>query len=78
MESISNQELEDATLVWNSYPHTDAGKRFMQFLGITKWYYSYVTNSVRMEPDAARKLRLLLGPHYMTIIKAWYAQQDAS
>lgn len=62
-----------AVKIWNDvYQHTDPGRNLMMFLGIHN--ITAVPNGFQMPEHAARKLRMLLGPHAQTIIKAWYAK----
>ena len=71
METILHDEFDLARDRWNLYPHDDSGKRFMQYLGVNHFYN--VVGDFRMPHHAAHKVRLLLGPHHQTIIRAWYA-----
>jgi len=75
VENISNTEYLNAWHNWCEHPHTDPGKALMQYIG-AKCFYSVSTDTIGLPPEAAHRLRLLLSPHYMTIIKAWYARQE--
>lgn len=67
MEDVNVNDFNAAYVNFHiGHPHDDPGNRFMQFLGITSLDF-------RMPTFAANKVRMLLGPHYQTIIKAWYA-----
>lgn len=77
MEKVDGVDLHNALHRFDNYDHDNTGKRFMEFLEIHHWHHHQNAGSeiYYMPGHAAAKLRLLLGPHYLTIIKAWYAKK---
>lgn len=72
LTGVAGQEFNQATANWYKYPHEDPGKAFMRYLGVS--HYNIREETLYMEPEAAAKLKLLIGPYHRTIIKAWYAR----
>lgn len=73
MDTIPLFHLGQAMGKWDHFPHDDSGRRFMEYLGIPSW--QVIDDKVHMPSSSAIKVRQLLGPHYLTIIKAWYASK---
>lgn len=74
---VKLRELHDALQNWtDGHPvtqhHWEAGHMFMKYLGIRSW--RDLNTHIEMPEEAARRLRLLLGPYANTVIKAWYAK----
>jgi hypothetical protein len=74
-EKVADKDIMTAFYNWQKYPHDDPGKSFMKYLEVNHIRSALGTSSV--DSGAAHKIRMLLGPHYLTIIKAWYAKQEA-
>ena len=56
-------------------PLYDTGKGFMEYLGLTS-FIALEDRYFQMPEEAAHRLRLLLSPHYKTIVKAYKARQE--
>lgn len=76
IEKIDYGEFHAAEQRWYTYwfdknISMDRGKHLMVYLGVTTFRQDVHTGTIYLHQEAARKLRLLLTPHYATIITAW-------
>jgi hypothetical protein len=76
MTQITNDDLHKA---WRNWHRAEGGHygAFLAFVEQDTHPMSWDTkgNIHHVHPDAARRLKLLCGPHHRTIIKAYYAKQ---
>src|ERR1700722_18745549 len=76
LELVSEADFHLAYDRWkhNVDDSSRTGTTLMEFLGCKTFYGR--PDFMAMRPEAAHKIRLLVGPHWQTILKAWKIRQS--
>lgn len=75
-ETITPWEYDWALQRWVKNSSGGAGKTFMAYIGIQHNFFNASGDHI-VPSHAAHKIRMLLGPHYKAIIKAYEAKHGS-
>jgi hypothetical protein len=75
--TIRESELMNAMDRWKEVTGDSRyGTTFTDFIGLKYWLQMPESLKIRVTVKAYRKMQMLLGPHYKTIIKAWQIRNE--
>lgn len=75
---ISAVDVHEAADRWDQCVPSQLVDSFHKFLGVENFVavWRVASDSFALNEEAARKIRLLLGPHYKAIIKAYLIKSE--